>query len=139
LVILVPGMIRPSGSGSSLVKWGCWGHWGHWGFWGYWGCRSSKAWKITTEDFWVIQDIELSFISMVYFGKKIFGGLMKYQGQPMLLFWKMVANIKMAFVEHIISIKLSILIPLRAKLLCSFQCETPCATQLVEKYARTFY
>ena len=41
LVILAPGMIRPSGSGSSLVKWGCWGHWGHWGYWGHWGCRSS--------------------------------------------------------------------------------------------------
>ena len=42
----------------------------------------------------------------------------------MLLFGKMVANIKMsqpqAFIEHIISIKLSILIPVRAKLLKTF-------------------
>ena len=31
LVILVPGMIKPSGWVFFLIKWGCWGHWGHWG------------------------------------------------------------------------------------------------------------
>ena len=74
-------MIQPSGSGSSLVKWGCWGHWGHrgcWGCWGHWGCRGLKAWKITTEDFRLIQVLEISFISM-FLDKKIFGGIMKYQ------------------------------------------------------------
>ena len=72
LVILVPGMIHPSGSGSYMVKWGCWGHWDHqgcWGCWGHWGCRGSKAWKITTEGFRLIQVLELSFISM-FLGKK---------------------------------------------------------------------
>ena len=29
LVILVPGIIEPSGSVIFLVKWGCWGHRGH--------------------------------------------------------------------------------------------------------------
>ena len=72
LVILVPGMIQPSGSGSSWMKWGCWGHWGHrgcWGCWGHWGCRGSKAWKITTEGFRLIQVLELSFI-YIFLGKK---------------------------------------------------------------------
>ena len=36
LVILVPGMIQPSGSVIFLMKWGCRGHWGHWGCWGCW-------------------------------------------------------------------------------------------------------
>ena len=78
LVILVPGMIQPSGSVNFLMKWGHWGHRGCWGCWGHWGCRGSKAWKISTEDFRVIQVIELSFISM-FLGKKIFGGIVKYQ------------------------------------------------------------
>ena len=81
LVILVPGMIQPSGSGSSWMKWGCWGHWGHrgcWGCWGHWGCRGSRAWKITTEGFRLIQVLDLSFISM-FLGKKFLGGIMKYQ------------------------------------------------------------
>ena len=51
-------------------------------------------------------------------------------GQPMLLFWKLVANIKMswpqAFIEHNLSMKLSILIPAKAKLLYPFRYETPC-------------
>ena len=37
-----------------------------------------KAWKITTEDFRLIQVLEISFISM-FLDKKIFGGIMKYQ------------------------------------------------------------
>ena len=72
LVIWVLGMIKSSGSVIFLMKWGCWGHWGHWGCWGrwgHWGWRSFKAWKITTENFRVIQVIELSFISM-FLGKK---------------------------------------------------------------------
>ena len=63
LVILVPGMSQPSGSVIFLMKWGCWGHWGHWGCWGCWGrwgCRGSKAWKITTGDFRVIQVLEFN-------------------------------------------------------------------------------
>ena len=50
LVILVPGMIQPSGSVKNLMKWGCWGHRGHLGCRGcrgHWGCRGSKVWKIT--------------------------------------------------------------------------------------------
>ena len=81
LVILVPRMIQPSGSVNFLMKWGCWDHWGHWGCWGcwgHWGCRSSKAWKITTGDFRVIQVLEFSFILMF---KKIFfwDRIMKHQ------------------------------------------------------------
>ena len=34
--------------------------------WGHWGCRGFKAWKITTEDFRVIQAFEFSFIFMVW-------------------------------------------------------------------------
>jgi hypothetical protein len=58
LVIFVPEMIEPSGSGSFLVNegfWGCRGQWGCRGWWGQWGCKSSRALKITTEDFRVIQ------------------------------------------------------------------------------------
>jgi hypothetical protein len=138
-------MIQLSGSGSFLVKWGCWGHWGHWdcwGCWGHWGCRGFKASKITTEDFRLIQVLELSFISMFLEKKSLVESwsikldLSNFSvwgcwGQPMLLFWKVVANIKMSwprvFVEHIISMKLSILIPVRAKLLYPFWYETPCS------------
>ena len=80
LVILVPGMIQPSGSVIFLMKWGCrghWGHWGCWGCWGHWGCRGSKAWKITTEDFRVIQVLEFSFILM-FWKKKKNDRIMKY-------------------------------------------------------------
>ena len=69
LVILVPGMIQPSQSVMFLMKWGCKGHWGHGGCWGcggHWGCRGSKVWKITTEDFRVIQVLEFSFILMFW-------------------------------------------------------------------------
>ena len=69
LVIWVPGMIQPSGSVKKLMKWGCrghWGYWGCWGCWGHWGCRCSKDWKITTEDFRVIQVLEFSFILMFW-------------------------------------------------------------------------
>ena len=69
LVIWVLGMIRPSRSVKNLMKWGCWGHWGHqgcWGHWGHWGCSGVKAWKITTEDFRVIQGIEFSYIWMFW-------------------------------------------------------------------------
>ena len=80
LVILVPGMIKPSGWVIFLIKWGCWGHWGHWGcwgHWGHWGCRGFKGWKITTEDLRVIQALEFSFIFMLW--KKVFlGRIMKY-------------------------------------------------------------
>ena len=80
LVILVPGMIQPSGIVLFLMEWGCKGHWGHRGCWGcrgHWGCWGSKVWKITTEDFRVIQVLEFSFILM--FGKKyFFGRIMKY-------------------------------------------------------------
>ena len=69
LVILVPWMIQPSQSVMFLMKWGCRGHWGHGGCWGcggHWGCRGSKVWKISTEDFRVIQVLEFSFILMFW-------------------------------------------------------------------------
>ena len=98
LVILVPGIIQPSGSVNFLMKWGCWGHWGHWGCWGCWG---HWDWKITTEDFQVIQFLEFSFIMMFWkknvlveswnvtlnFSTFFVGGCW---GQLMLLFWKQV-------------------------------------------------
>ena len=99
LVILVPGMIQPSGSVNFLMKWGCWGHWGYWGCWGcwgHWGCRCSKEWKITSE--W---SRSLNSALFWCFEKKMFGGIMKNimlnlsifsvggcWGQPMSLFWK---------------------------------------------------
>ena len=64
-----------------LMKWGFRGNWGHWCCWGcrgHWRCRCSKAWKIPTGDFRVIQALEFSFILM--FWKNNFGGrIMKYQ------------------------------------------------------------
>ena len=72
LVILVPRMFQPSGSVIFSMKWGCRGHWGCWGCWGHWGCRGSRAWKITTGDFRVIQVLEFSFILM--FWKNLYGG-----------------------------------------------------------------
>ena len=67
LVILVPGMIQLSRSGSFFwVKedfWGCGGQWGCRGRWGQWGYRGSKAWKITNEDF-SHPGLEFSFILM---------------------------------------------------------------------------
>ena len=80
LVVWVLGMIKPQGSINFMSKWGCrghWGHWGCWGQWGHWGCRGFKAWKITTDDFRVIQELELSFIFM--FWKQVFlARIMKY-------------------------------------------------------------
>ena len=80
LVILVPGIIKPSGSVNFLMKWGCWGHWGYWGCWGcwgHWGSRGSKAWKITTEEFKVIHVIKFSFFWM-FWKEKVLGRLTKY-------------------------------------------------------------
>ena len=80
LVILVPGMIQPSGLVFILMEWGCkchWGHRGRWGCRGHWGCWGSKVQKITTEDFRVIQVLELSFIFM-FRKKTFFGRIMKY-------------------------------------------------------------
>ena len=51
LVILVVGIIQPSGWVNVLMKWSCrrhWGPWGCWSCWGHWGCRCSKDLKITT-------------------------------------------------------------------------------------------
>ena len=80
MVILVPGMIQPSGSVNFLMEWGCRGHWGHggcWGCWGHWGHWGFKAWKITTEDFRVIHVIRFSFIWM-FWNKKTLDGITKY-------------------------------------------------------------
>ena len=88
LVILVPGMIQPSQSVMFLMKWGCKGHWGHGGCWGcggHWGCRGSKVWKISTEDFRVIQVLEFSFILM-FWKKYWFGRVMKYHIEVYHLF-----------------------------------------------------
>jgi len=132
LVILVPGMIQPSQSVMFLMKWGCKGHWGHGGCWGcrgHWGCRGSKVWKITTEDFRVIQVLEFSFILM--FWKNIdlvdsWNIILKFTtffvggcwGQLMLLFRKLVDETQMSTTpeatRHHSSRKLSILVPLRA-------------------------
>ena len=132
LVILVPGMIQPSGSVIFLMKWGCrghWGHWGCWGCWGHWGCRGSKAWKITTGDFRVIQVLEFSFILMFWknidlvvswkiilkFTTFFVGGCW---GQLMLLFRKLVDETQMPTTPEATSYhssrKFSILLPLRA-------------------------
>ena len=144
LVIFVPRIIEPSGLVNFLMKWGCWGHWGHWGRWGckghwghggcwgcrgHWGCRGSKVWKITTEDFRVIQVLDFSFILM--FWKNIdlvdswnitlksttffVGGCW---GQLMLLFRKLVDETQMSTTPEATSYhsskKFSILLPLRA-------------------------
>ena len=129
LIIWVLGMIKPSESVNILMKWGCWGHWGYWGHWGHWGCRGFKAWKITTEDFRVIQALEFSFILMFWknidlvyswiiilkFTTFIVGGCW---GQPILLFWKLVDETQMPTTpeatSHHSSRKFSILLPLRA-------------------------
>ena len=111
LLILVPGMIQPSGPGSFLMKkkgfWGCRGHWGCRGRWGHWGCRGSKAYKITNEDFRVIQVVELSFIfcfGTIFVLVESWSIMLNFStfsvrgcwGQPMLLFWKLATNIKMS-------------------------------------------
>ena len=110
LVILVPGMIQPSQSVMFQMKWGCKGHWGHGGCWGcggHWGCRGSKAWKISTEDFGVIQVLEFSFILMFWKNIDLLDSwniMLKFTtffvggcwGQLMLLFWKPVDNTQMS-------------------------------------------
>ena len=132
LVISVPWMIQPSQSVMFLMKWGCKGHWGHGGCWGcrgHWGCRGSKVWKITTEDFRVIQVLEFSFILM--FWKNIdlvdsWNIILKFTtffvggcwGQLMLLFRKLVDETQMSTTPEATSYhslrKFSILLPLRA-------------------------
>ena len=131
LVILVPGIIQPSKSVMFLMKWGCKGHWGHGGCWGcggHWGCRGSKVWKISTEDFRVIQLFECCFILM--FWKNIdlvdsWSIILKFTtffvggcwGQLMLLFWKLVDETQMSTTPEATSYhssrKFSILLPLR--------------------------
>ena len=72
LIIWLVRMINPSLI--CLMKWGCrchWGHWGCWGHWGHWGCRGFNGWKITAEDFRVIQSFELALF--LCFEKKNFG------------------------------------------------------------------
>ena len=145
-------MIKPSGSVILLMKWGCKGHWGHEGCWGcrgHWDRRGSKAWKITTEDFIVIQVLEFSFI--LIFWKKTFllesGNIMLNfstffvggcWGQPMSHFWKLVDETQMyeppEATGHHNLLKSSILLPVRANLLCNLQCETPCSTQLLSTW-----
>jgi hypothetical protein len=49
LVILVPGMIQPSGSVILLMKWGYKCHWGHWGCWGCRGHFYLLFWKLVDE------------------------------------------------------------------------------------------
>ena len=138
LVILVPEMIQLSGSVYFLIKWGCRGHWGCWGHWVY---RGSKAWKITTGDFRVIQFVE---ISLIWFLKKCFLGIESWNiklnfstfsfggcwGQPILHLWKLVDETQMGSpcdhaARDILSI-FSILLPLRATYFRSYHYETPC-------------
>ena len=112
LAILVPVMIKSSGSGWFFWKLGfrgCWGQWGCRGWWGQWGCRSSRVWKITTEDSRVLQDREYNFILMFWktislveswniifkFSTFSVGGCW---GQLMLNFWKFFTS---AFQNHI--------------------------------------
>ena len=108
-VILVPGMIQPSGSVKKLMKWGCWGHWGHWGCRGcrgHWGCRGSKVWKITIWNSKIIEGLEFSFILMFWKNKILVESwniklnfstysIRGYWGQPMLLFWELVDKTQM--------------------------------------------
>ena len=68
LVILVPGMIQPSGPGSFLVKkgiWGCRGHWGRRGWWGQGGCRGHRDLK---NHYWGLQSHQGSWIQSVEIG-----------------------------------------------------------------------
>ena len=126
------------------MKWGCRGRWGHWGCWScrcHCGCRAYKAWKITTEDFIVIQILEFGFTLMFWkknrgeeswnivwnFSALSVGGCW---GQPMLFFWKLVDETQIfkppdPTRRHNL-IKLWILLPLRADVLFTLQCETPC-------------
>ena len=144
LVIWVLGMIKSSESVDFLMKWGCWGHWGHWGcwgHWGHWGCRGFKAWKITTEDFKVIQGFEFTFIFMFWkkefwveswnfrlsFGTFSVGGCW---GQPMPFFWKLVDETQISAppeaARHHKPKRILVLLSLRANLNIQFRSETPC-------------
>ena len=135
-------MFQPSGWIRILMKWGCWGHWGHWGCRGYWGHWGSKVWKITNEDFSVIQVLEFGF-TLMFWKKKIFLveswkfisnfstlSIRGCWGQPILLFWKLVDKTQISKplepTTHHNSIKLWIFLSLRADLLYILQCETPC-------------
>jgi hypothetical protein len=96
-------MIQPSGSVIILLKWGSRGHWGHWGCWGcrgHWGCKGSKALKITSDDYNVIQVHEFSFILM--FWKQIFFvRIMKYQVEFWhLLSWRLLRPDYVTFFEN---------------------------------------
>ena len=147
--IWVLRMIQSSGWVNFSMKWGCWGHWGHRGCcgrWGHWCCRGYKAWQIATEDFSVIQVLKLVLIwcfekrkkngvqsgnIMLNFSTLSVGG---YWGQPMLLFWKPVSETQISEppepTRHHNSIKLWIILPLRADLLCTLQYEIPCSFSL---------
>ena len=118
------------------MKWGCWGHWGQWSCWGcrgHWGCRGCKAWKISTEDFRVIQVLE--FGSTLMFWEKNWNIKLNssalsargFWGQPMVLFWKLVDQTQISKstepTRHHNSIKLWIPLPLRADLLSTLQLE----------------
>ena len=131
------------------------GHWSCWGHWDHWGCRGFKAWKLTTEDFRVIQAFEFSFI-FIFWKKKFFwveswniilnfstfsvGGCW---GKPKLLFFKLVLIIKMsasqdfktAFKYNLTCIFLS----LRAKLKKPLCPRTPCSmTPIVSNKVQLF-
>ena len=126
------------------MKWCCRGHWGHWGCWGCWGHsgrRSSKAWKITTGDFRVIQVLEFSFILMFWKIKilteswKIMLNFSIFSvggcwGQPISIFWKLADETQMGnpryHAARDISSKFSIFLPLRAILKNPYHYETPC-------------
>ena len=137
-------MIRSSGSGSFLKKWGCRG------WWGQWGCRGqgvtevseavevSKAWKITTEDFRVILVLEFnnlrtkiilteSWKFLLNFSTFSIGGCW---GQSMLLFWKLVDKTQISKPQdHTDNFKhnpISIFLSVRPKLLLTVQYEIPC-------------
>ena len=144
LVIWMLRMIKPSGSVIFLMKWGCWGHWGHWGcwgHWGHWGCRGFKAWKVTTEEFRLIQAFGFSFNFMFrknFFLVESWSTILIFStfsvkgcwGQPMSSFWKLVGETQifkpLEATRHPFSIKLLILLSLRANLLCILHYETPC-------------
>ena len=133
LIILVPGMIQQSRSGRKLMKKGCRGQWGHRGCrgrWGQWGFRGSKAWKITTEDFRVIQVLVLRFLLM-FWNTYFFGRLTKYQVDFLQLFLSEALEAGLGYffenwlmklkcphllknTRHRDSTKLLILLPLRA-------------------------
>jgi hypothetical protein len=131
-------MIQPSGSAIFLMKWGCWGHW---------GCRGSKAWKITTGDFRIIQVLKIQLYFDVLkenlLGVKSWNIRLNFStfsvrgcwGQPMLLFWKLVDETQMGnprdHAASDISWKFSIFLPLRAILKKPYHYETPCNFILV--------